>query len=72
MMRFGHLLSNGCSNSALALMLRLLIEKLSDVIYVIRHIQKCTSSAESVIPLQSDNLENWIFEVQDKLAIRSV
>lgn len=58
---------------ALAPSTELLIEKLSDHdISVIRHIKNALRRQNRVIPLQSDNLENWIFEVQDKLAAQGV
>lgn len=58
---------------ALAPSTELLIDKLSDRdISVIRHIKNALRRQNRVIPLQSDDLEKWIFEVQDKLAAQGV
>jgi len=58
---------------ALAPSIELLIDKLSNHdISVIRHIKNALRRQNRVIPLQSDDLENWIFEVQDKLAAQGV
>ena len=58
---------------ALAPTTEVLINKLHDCdTSVIRHIKNALRKQNRVVPLHSDSLEDWIFEVQDKLAAQGV
>lgn len=58
---------------ALAPTTDVLIDKLHDCgTSVIRHIKNALRKQNRVVPLHSDSLEDWIFEVQDKLAAQGV
>ena len=58
---------------ALAPTAEVLIKKLHDCdTSVIRHIKNALRKQNRVVPLHSDSLEDWIFEVQDKLAAQGV
>lgn len=58
---------------ALAPTTEVLINKLHDYdTSVIRHIKNALRKQNRVVPLHSDSLEDWIFEVQDKLAAQGV
>lgn len=58
---------------ALAPSTNMLIDKLNNHdTSVIRHIKNALRRQNRVIPLQSDDLEKWFFEVQDKLAAQGV
>lgn len=58
---------------ALAPTTEVLINKLHDCdTSVIRHIKNALRKQNRVVPLHSDSLEDWIFEVQDKLAGQGV